>query len=50
MGFHTPLMPDYEGDEQFIEQLTITEGIAPVWSSASLEPVPLDKEKYAALK
>jgi acyl transferase domain-containing protein/phosphopantetheinyl transferase (holo-ACP synthase) len=49
IGFHTPLLQADEGDQDILDTVSIHEGLAPVWSSTTLEPIPTDKERYAEL-
>ncbi|MDR3087836.1 MAG: 4'-phosphopantetheinyl transferase superfamily protein [Azoarcus sp.] len=49
-GFHTPLIKDeFSLDEGFFDKINIGEGHAPVWSAATLEPIPTDKKAYKQL-
>jgi acyl transferase domain-containing protein/phosphopantetheinyl transferase len=49
-GMHTPLMklPD-NAHLDYLTNITIQKGEVPVWSSATLEPVPTNKKDYAEL-
>jgi 3-oxoacyl-(acyl-carrier-protein) synthase/malonyl CoA-acyl carrier protein transacylase/phosphopantetheinyl transferase (holo-ACP synthase) len=48
-GYHTPLMPSSEGNAALLENVELYEGTTPVWSSTTMEPIPTDREEYAAL-
>ncbi|WP_163655232.1 beta-ketoacyl synthase N-terminal-like domain-containing protein [Listeria sp. PSOL-1] len=49
-GWHTPLIAkSMSKSREFLEYVEVKEGKVPVWSPTTLERVPHEKEKYAAL-
>lgn len=49
-GWHTPLiMESMDKNDKFLEYIKVKKGTVPVWSSATLECVPHEKEKYVKL-
>ncbi|EUJ23298.1 beta-ketoacyl synthase [Listeria grandensis FSL F6-0971] len=50
VGWHTPLIAgSMDKNKEFLEHVEVKKGKAPVWSSATLECIPHEKEKYVEL-